>query len=332
MQFSQSVERGGKRDKRVALARAEHAASEGELALRRAEVRASAASAYVAALAARDRLALAETALTLAADMSADVEARVKAAAASPAETARARAALALAGIERTRAEAALKSARAALAAHWAGAPDDASALSATPPAPRELPAQDALLAKLSAHPRIALQRTLAEGRRAELQLEQARSRRDVTVSGGVRFLRDGSDAGLVAGISVPLSPRTQNQASIRAARETLAGAERTITSVEVSLRAEFSAAWGELAASIAVARDLRRDALPAAEQALAVVRHAWTQGELPFHEVLEARRSLAELRRDLLAAETGCAAALVHLESLVDPDFTLTASLLSAR
>lgn len=332
VQFTQAFERGGKREKRVALARGEHASAEAELAVRRAEIRAATVSAYVEVVAAQRRVALAGDALGLAAETAADVEARVKAAAASPAEIARARAALALARSESTRADAALVAARAALASHWSGRPEDVPALADALPVPAELPAPETLAAKLAGHPRLALQRSLIAGRRAALQLEQARVRQDVTVSGGVRFLRDGSDAGLVAGVSVPLPFRGQNQGSIRAAREILAGAELAVAVVENELRAAFSSAWSELTAAHAVARDLRRDALPAAEEALAIVRHAWTQGELPFHEVLEAQRALSALRRDLLAAETESASAFVRLEALADSTFPLTTALFSAK
>src|SRR5690606_38361874 len=119
-----------------------------------------------------------------------------------------------------------------------AGDPADVPAdIAGTLRLPAEPPAQAELLARLATHPRLDLQHALITTRRAALQLERAQAVPDVTVAGGVRFFRDNSDAALVAGISIPLAFRNQNQGNIRAARENLAGVEQTTRSVELALR-----------------------------------------------------------------------------------------------
>jgi outer membrane protein, heavy metal efflux system len=332
VQFSQALERGGKREKRVAVARHEQTVADLDYAVRRTEVLAAAATAYVEALAAQERLSLAETSLALAEETSASVAARVKAAEASAAESARARAASALARAEHARAGSALTQARTALAATWGGEPDDVPSLSGGLHSLESLPERDALLAKLAAHPRYALQQATVSSRRASLQLAHAQSSPDVTVGGGVRFFREGSDAAFVAGVSVPLPFRNSNQGNIRAARETLAGTEQAARALDAALRTTFSVAWQEMQTARTLAIDLGTDALPATEEALAVVRHAYARGELPLLDVLEAQRAHTALRRELLDAETACVTALVRLDALTDPTFPLTTSLLFAR
>lgn len=330
VQASQTFERGGKREKRVAFASREREAAAREFAVHRAEILADSATAYVAVLAAQQRLALAAEPLKLARDTVAAVDVRVKAAFAPPAESARARAALAFAQADYARAEAGLAQARAALAATWGGAPADVTVVAGTLHVPAALPVQDAFLAKLARHPRLDLQAALVASRRAALQLEQAQATPDVTASGGLRFLRDGTDAAFVGGVSLPIPFRHKNQGNIRAARETLAGAEQAVRAVEIDLRVAFTAAWQDLAAAHTAAQTLRRDALPATEEAYAAVRYAYEQGQLPLIDVLDAQRALIVLRRELLDAEAAYAAALARAEALTDASFATLTDLIS--
>jgi cobalt-zinc-cadmium efflux system outer membrane protein len=299
--------------------------------VRRAEVLATAAVTYVETLAAQDRLALAEEPLALARDILAAVEARVKAGAASPAEAARARAVLASAQGEFVRAQAGLAATRATLAAAWGGHPAEAGPLPGRIRMPDALPAADVFLSRIASHPRLGLQATVIEARRAALDLERAQAAQDVTVGGGVRFLREGTDAAFVAGVSIPLPVRNKNQGGIRAARETLAGAGEELRVIDAELRAGILAAWQQLSAAHTTAQLLRRDALPATEEAHALVRRAYEEGRLPFIDVLDAQRALAALRREILDAEAACAVALARVEGLTDPAFTLTTALLSS-
>ena len=331
VQASQAFERGGKRDRRVALASRERETAAKEYAVRRAEVLASAAIAYVEALAAQQRLALASEPLNLARETLAVVDARVKAGAASPAESARARAALASAQGEFARAQAARAGARALLAATWGGRAGDVGALSGHIQMSDTLPVEDVFLSRLASHPQIDLQQAVISSRRASLELEQAQAAQDVTVGGGVRFLREGTDAAFVAGVSMPIPFRNKNQGNIRAARETLAGAEQSLRAIDASLRANVLAAWQEMAAAHAAARTLRSDALPATEEAHAVVRRAYAEGQLPLIDVLDAQRAVVALRRDILDAESAYAVALVRAESFTNPSFPLTTALFSS-
>ncbi len=330
VQASQTLERGGKREKRVALAGRERAAAAQESAVRHADLLAATTSAYLETLAAQSRLALAAEPLRLARDMAAAVDQRVKAGAASPAESARTRAVLAAAETEHARAEATLAIARATLAATWGGEPAEVGEVAGVLRAPDALPDRADLLARLDQHPRLALQRLQIESRRAALALEQSQGVPDVTVGGGLRLLRDGSDAGFVAGLSVPLPARNQNQGNIRAARETLAGAELGVRAVEVELRAAFSAAWQDLTVSHRATRTLREQALPATTEAYAAVRHAYEQGQLPLMDVLDAQRALVAVQRDLLDAEMAYALALARLESLTGAPTGAVAQLLT--
>ena len=332
VQGSQTFERGGKRGKRVDFATKEREVAAKDYAVRRSEVVATTAVAYVETLAAQQRVALAEEPLQLARATLDAVEFRVKAGAASPAEAARARAALAFGQGELARAKAALVAARAVLSATWGGSPADVTVLPGIPRILEALPPEEAFLAQIAQHPQIELQKAIVGSRRASLDLEKAQAAQDITVGGGVRFLREGTDAAFVAGVSVPLPVHNRNQGNIRAARENLAGAEQTIRAVEVELRSAFTAVWQDLKAANSAAQNLRRDVLPATEEAYTVVRRAYEEGQLPLIDVLDAQRALVAIRREILDAESAYAVALVRAESLTDPAFPLTISLFSSK
>lgn len=332
VQASQTFERGGKREKRITLANRERDVAAKAFAVQRAEVLAATATAFVDTLASQQRIALAEESLQLAREIAAAVAGRVKAGATSSAEAARARVALATAQGELARAEAGFNATRNKLAATWGGNPADVSSVVGSLPVPDSLPSENHFAAKIAAHPRLAFQQAIIASRRASLELEQAHATQDITVGGGVRFLREGSDAGFVAGLSVPLSIHNKNRGNIRAARETLAGAEHTVRAVETELRTAFTSAWQELAAAHAAAQALRRQALPATEEAHAAVHRAYQEGQLPLIDVLDAQRALIGLRRELLETEASYATAHAQAEGLADSMFPVTAALLSSQ
>ncbi|HTO03142.1 MAG TPA: TolC family protein, partial [Opitutus sp.] len=203
VQANQTFERGGKREKRVALATRDHETAAQTSAVRRAEIRAQAATAYVALVAAQERLALATELLELARQALTLVNARVSAGAASSVEAARARAAVAVAQSDHNRAASTILFARSALAATWGGNASDVATVDGELRLPDEIPVESSFRARLATHPRLKMQSAIIAGRRAALTLEQAQAAQDVTAGGGVRFLREGSEVALVAAVSV---------------------------------------------------------------------------------------------------------------------------------
>lgn len=330
VQANQTFERGGKREKRVALATRDHETAAQESAVRRAETRAHAATAYVTLVAAQERLALAAELLQLARQSLTLVNARVSAGAASSVEVARARAAVAIAQSDHNRAASMIISARAALAGTWGGAASDVLTVAGALQVPDETPVESSFRARLAVHPRLKMQSAIIAGRRAALTLEQARVAQDVTAGGGVRLLREGSDVALVAAVSVPFPTRQRNRGNIRAAREILNGAESSVKAIEAELNSNFAAAWQDLVVAHTAAQTLRRDALPPTEQAYSESSRAYESGELSLIEILESQRALIAIRREILGAEADYAGALVRLDALTDPTFSATARFLS--
>jgi len=329
VQARQQIERGDKLAKRVALAEHEQFVAIDQLSVRRAQVLAQTTTLFLAALTAERHLQFTTEALRQRQETAAAIDLAVRSGVTSPAESARSRAALAIASVKQSQSAAKLHAARTQLASLWGQSTVPSEFPVGTLTIPSELPDRDALRARLNRHPRLALQSSLIAGQRANLDLQHAQTTSDLTVSGGIKFFREGSDAAFVAGVSLPFPSRQTNRGNIRTARATLTRAEVTTRSIEVELTLAFDSAWQELAATHAAALALRTDALPALREAQAIIQSAYDQGQLPFTDVLEAQHAVATLAHEIFEYEATFASALVQLDALTDLSFPLTQALL---
>ena len=330
VQASQLIERGDKAGRRVAFAERERDITQASLALRRSDVLAASASAFAKALADSTRLVFAGEQLKLTQETLVSANRRLQAAIASPSEVARARAALASAQAEFARAKSASSLALASLAASWGGSASEISEIKGAfrlPAAPPALARFESALT-VSGNPRLGVSSAVVAGQRAALELESARGVADVTLGAGVRRLNEGPATAFIVGASIPLTFRDDNSGNICAARAMVRAAEQSLRAAEVEQRAALVAAHAELSAAHAQATALRREALPAAEEACVSVQSAYDKGALAFIDVLDARRGLIALRRDLLDAELAYALALVRAETLAGTSFAETKAL----
>ena len=327
IQANQLIERGDKAGRRVAFAERERDMAQASMALRRSEIIAASASAFAKAMAERSRLALSEEQLKLAQETVASANRRFTAATASSSEVARAKAALASVQAEFLRAQASSAVALSALAATWGGTAAEIAAIEGALRLPEVPPALADFEAALtvSGNPRLGWCSAAVAGQRAALEVETARGVADVTVGAGVRRLNEGPATAFIVGASIPLTFRDDNSGNIRAALAMVRAAEQSQRAVEAEQRAALVAAHAELSAAHAQATALRREALPAAEEACVSVQSAYEKGLLPLIDVLDARRALIALRRDLLDAEFAYAAALVRAEALSGASFPET-------
>jgi cobalt-zinc-cadmium efflux system outer membrane protein len=304
LQVSQTLERGGKREKRITLASHERDVAAADFKVQRAAILAATALAYAHTLAAEQRVVVAADSLKQARELLDSLTARAQSGTAAPTETARSRIALISAQADFARAEIAVASARAKLTSSWAGTSAELSTLVGKLRIPPTLPDEATFIAQLRKNPRITLQQARINSHRSALGVAKAQATSDVTASGGLRYYPEDSAGALVLGVSMPLPMQHYNQGNIRAARATLAGAEQSLNALDAELRAEFAASWQELQSAHASVKTLLQDALPATQDALNLVQRGYAQGEIPLNDVFETQRAQTALRRELLDAE----------------------------
>jgi outer membrane protein, heavy metal efflux system len=317
VRLSQRIELGGKRGKRRRVAELGQTIAGWDLEATKLAVVANATKAFAHALAAEARLRLADD-LAATARRSADaVATRIRAGGAPPAEAARARVASAQSDIARGRAARQVASTRRQLAATWGDA-DVTARLEGRLDHLTPLPALPDLEARLDATPELARWTTELDERTSTMALEEAGRIPDVTVGAGGRHFGDNDDTAFVFELSVPLPVFDRNQGAIAEAAHRLEKARADRDAAARSARTTLASAWAELAAAHDQATALRDAVVPAATRALEDVRSAYGQGALSFDDVLDAQRTLFELRVQYVDALESVQVQTAEVERLI--------------
>lgn len=291
--YQQTLERGGKRDARSEVARAEITLAGARGDVRSLDLLTQVQAAWIEALATQAQILVAEQRLEIALRLERDVSRRV-AAARDPLFTGeRARTAVAQARISLDQAREAALNARAALAAYWGGAPDFAIETTsffaldlAAPPPLGETP--DLLL--------LAAERDVASAR---IRLERSRSVQDPTVRGGVRHFGDGNEAAFVVGGSIPLGRYDTNKGGIEQAQALRVAAERELDAARIEREREIARLTARRAAAASEIVRIDAEVLPSADRAVRLVREGFNQGggAFTYMEVVEAERAIIDAR-----------------------------------
>ena len=310
-------ERGGKREARVAAARAELAALGTQGQVLRLDVGHQVRTAYTAVLAAEESLRLAEEALALTRSVSDTVTERVRAGAASPIEKTRAAVRLhgVAAEVERARREVAI--ARADLVLAVGDAAVRAEPLEGRLSEDTALPDPAAAAARLAASPDLKRLEQEVLVRSSALAAERTRTTRDFTWRVAADYSTTDDEAGISAGITVPLgSPR--NGGSLAAAAAGVERAELARTAAGRRRAAEWERAFAALQATAREAAILRDEVLTGAAQAFATVQEGYRLGKFPYLDVLDASQVLLDARLQYTAALSALAQARIDADRLL--------------
>jgi len=313
------LELGGKRQARIAVADA--AAHRAQIAqvIAQADIRLQMTELYIQASAAEVRVAIAEDQYRIAGDTARAATIRVQAGRASPLEQERAEVARLRAEAEVGKARRLADAARANLARRIGRpitGPLDIGVLggpaSGTMGPPRPATAAGTL----------ALAAADADLATAAAGVRLARSQRvpDLTVGPGVRRLEATNDVAAVFSVSMPLPLFNSGRAAVdqaNAARRR-ADAQRRVTALDVEQ--QIGDAEVEAANAAAAARVASGPALSAAMEAARIARIGYREGKFGQLELLDAERTLTEMRSASIEALATYQLAKARLERLTAP------------
>jgi cobalt-zinc-cadmium efflux system outer membrane protein len=303
VRLSQLIELGGKRGKRQRLAELGTTLATWDYEAKRLHVLSETSKAFIQVLGAQERVDLARELARLADEAVHAVDSRVAAGGASPVESTRAKVSLAKAELEKSRTEQELVAARSALAASWGSTRPTFTRVVGDLTRVGPPPSEEELFRRLEANPDLARWETELDERRAALSLEQAGRVPDVTVGAGGRHFSDNGDNALVLELSVPLPVFNRNDGAIAEAEHRLSKARADRSAAYVAAHAALSTAAARLAAAYDQARRLRTHVLPQAKSSLDGALDAYRKGLFRSVDVLDAQRTLFELRGDYLAS-----------------------------
>ena len=318
LQLSQVIDLGGSRARRIAAGEGERALAEADYATQRIDVLAEVAKRFTEAVADGERLARAQRARALGEQTVTTVRQRVEAALLSPVELNKARTALSRLQIEEEHNEHELAACRQSLAAalgekepSFGPLRGDLFKLTAVP--------EFALLAdRVEQSPLLARFPLEARWREAQLQLAQSLRRSGARVSAGLRRVEATDAVGFVAGFSMPLGLRDQAAGTIREARERRAQLDVSADALRLELRATLFEVYQEMNHARTALTQLQQEVIPQAEETLALSDQGYRNGRFSLLDLLDAQKSLIELRGEAIDYAAAFHLHVIELERLL--------------
>lgn len=318
VRLSQPIITAGKLAKRVRAARLDAELAGWDYETRRLDVFTKVVRRFVDVIAHQEALEVERGMSDLATQVYETVAQQVDAGAVSPVQRTRTSIERSTAQVSLRRAERELAAARDALAATWGG---DAATFDhavgdleqTTSP-----PSREALARFIVENPDVARWASAMAQRQAQVDLAQAQVWPDVTVSAGVQYLDEGDDAAGLVSFSVPLPLFDRNQGGILEARFNKAKALQEQHAAAAQTRAALNQAYHELASAYDELVTLRDETLPAAQTAYDDVRKGYKQGSFVLLDVLDAQRTLYQVRRQRLDALRRYHHAAAEVERLI--------------
>ena len=317
LQLSQVIELGGKRAARTDVASQARGVNKSEYELKRVEVLGDVTQRFIQVVANQHALDLALTNRQLAEDALRTVQERVTAGKGSALEERKAQVALARGELLVEGARHELNAARKKLAASWRSNQPVFERAEADLFARKPVATFEEFASRISKSPEIARWVSEKKLREAEIKLADARRVPNVTAWGGTRRLEGPSEQSFLLGFSMPLQLFDRNQGGAAEARALLGRMEAEQKAAEVRLGAVLLGLYEEMAHDAHVMEGLQKEILPKAEEALAISRDGFAQGRFSYLEVLDAQRTIFDVKQEYIRAATAYHQFLVEMERL---------------
>ncbi len=318
VRIDQLIERGEKRELRVAAAERLEAASDADFAETRRQQGLVLRNAYYELALAQEKSAvLADTAGLFVKSLEA-AEMRLKAGDIALADLARLRVDALRAGNDARAAEADRARAQLALA-YIVGLEGDTRAIRATDawPAPGAMPADALPVGMIDRRPDVRAAQARVEASERARELARRLRTRDVSV--GAQFEhwpqseanQQGSGNSFGFAISIPLFARHSYGGEIRRAEVDYDAARDNLARVRAQAAGEFGRAWSDLQSAVDRVRRYDGGLLAEARRAAEAAEYAYKNGAIGIMDLLDARRTLRATQVDAAVAQADHAKAL---------------------
>jgi cobalt-zinc-cadmium efflux system outer membrane protein len=303
--LSSTIEMGGKRDARLDVVSRERRRVDSQMQVEALELLGEVTRRYIDVLAAQERVSLAIDANELAQGALAEVTKRAAAGATPEAEVKRAQAAAAQAHLTVSSEQNQLDYLQVALVSLWGETTPEFTAVEGDLYRFGEDVDFDVLFARVEQNPAVLVFAAEKRLKESELRLAKTQASTDVRWSVGLRQFQEVDDTAVVAGFSMPLFAGSRGEGAIRSA--TAARNEVTVRKefAILTLRTQLYRAFSNRRQAIHTANDLRKDIVPALEQALLETQHAYQRGRYSYSDYVTARQELLSARRTLIDAAT---------------------------
>jgi cobalt-zinc-cadmium efflux system outer membrane protein len=174
----------------------------------------------------------------------------------------------------------------------------------------------------ISQNPDVARWVTEAEQRRAQIELERTKRIPDPTLSLGPRHFNGIDEHAFVFAFSIPLPFFDRNQGSLLEAQERLNKAEEESKATKLRVFGALAEAYQSLSAAYSEAETLRNDVLRGAQEVFEASREGYRQGKFDYLMLLDAQRTLFEVRGQYIEALGLYHQAVADVERLIGRGF----------
>jgi len=325
LQLSQLIELGDKRANRQKIANLERDLAGWDYETTRLDIIATTSKAFFVLLSAQERLQLGRENLELAEKVFNTVKLRVEAGKASPLEKSRAQVMVNKNRIALNKNKRKLAAARYRLSSTWGADKPHFTKIVGNSEKIRQPPALASINGWLAQNPEIARQQ-------AEIDLQNARVSRakavgipDMTVGGGIKRHEDNDNYTFLFGVSMALPVFDRNQGDISAAQAEVTARESQHRTAKIKLKTALSQSHEEFQAAYAEANSLQSQILPVAEETFESINYGYRQGQFEFLDVLDAQRTLIELREQLIDSLQEYHNQRISIERLISQKLTQT-------
>ena len=318
LQLSQVIELGGKRAARKEAVSQARGITRTEYELKRVEVLGDVTQRFIQVVANQHTLDLALTNHQLAEDALRTVLERAKAGKASALEESKAQVALARGDLLVEGARHELNAARKKLAAGWRSRQPRFERAEADLFVRKPVRDFEDFAGRISVSPDILRWVSEKKLREAEIKLADARRVPNVTVGGGLRHLQGFDDQALVFGFSMPLQLFDRNQGGSAEARALLGRTEEEQKAAEFRLGMVLLGLYEEMVHDSHIMDAVEKQILPRTEEALAISTDGFAQGRFSYLEVLDAQRTIFDVKHEYIRAATSYHQFLAEVERLI--------------
>ena len=297
IQLSQLIELGDKRRKRTKLASMEKELAGWDYEARRLDVFTEVTKAFTEVLAAQQRLKLTEELLQLSEELVDTVTKRVDAGKDSPLEKTKAIVTLSNIKIQHQQAVQHFELTRKQLASTWTGKDPKFESVVGQLDSLSPLLSIEKFTDLITQNPDIARWSLEIDKDKAALELEKAKAISDITLIGGLQRFNETDDNAIVFGFAIPLPISDRNQAGkLRAAYE-LAKAREEQRAAHTRIHIKLVKAYQALLSAYTEATELDKNVLQAAQSVFEASKTGYTRGKLDYLNVLDAQRTLFEVK-----------------------------------
>ncbi len=293
--YSQQIERGGKRAARVALAENDVKFALARAQASRLDIAAQVQRAYIDAQIASAVVTIASFRLKTERELQTESLRRVRGYKDPLFVETRAGARVAQAEIGLAEARAHYGNALDKLAGFWGGGGDDveiASGFSEANTGTEKLTAADAAVSEA------AIKRA-----QTAVVVEQSKATQDYTLSGGLRYLRTTDDVAAVAGISIPIGRFDKNRGNIERAQAERRQVEFLAEAARLERLRRLASLRADADVALTRADRIMAEVYPRAVRTLEQVRQGYNRGGFRFSDIEDAANAIIETQESWLDA-----------------------------